>query len=441
MAAALPQELRKLLAFGSGVGIEVAASNLNIVVTRVRPAAIQVLGRLVVRDFAARPAAEWGAEYADFLKSLGAAHLSASVLLPRREIIVRQLALSGVAARDLESAIRLQLDALHPYGEDEVVWGWSPLAGRSGAVLVGIVRRAAVDHYVELFTAGGIAISRFTFSAAAVHAAIRLNGHGSGSAGFVALGATGSAVEVYGESPARPVYSAEFDLPPERASAVALAELRLPPDTLPLSLEQVLPKPTVNPVENDLSRNALPYATALAGACPRLAPSANLLPPEHRRSSSRAIFVPTAVLAALVLIAGLALAAYAKYSERQYLARLNAEIARLEPRAQRAAALDRETARIRARSQLLDQYRGRTRRDLDALNELTRLIEPPAWTSSIELTADSARITGEAPQAAPLLKILDSSPLFKNSTIDMDQRSPSGAGEAFQIHATRGTGK
>src|SRR6516164_4677316 len=100
MAAALPQELRKLLAFGSGVGIEVGASNLNIVVTRVRPAAIQVLGRLVVRDFAARPAAEWGAEYADFLKSLGAAHLSASVLLPRREIIVRQLALSGVAARD-----------------------------------------------------------------------------------------------------------------------------------------------------------------------------------------------------------------------------------------------------------------------------------------------------------------------------------------------------
>ena len=43
-------------------------------------------------------AAEWGAEYARFLKASGAERLSATVLLPRREVIVRQLALPGVAA-------------------------------------------------------------------------------------------------------------------------------------------------------------------------------------------------------------------------------------------------------------------------------------------------------------------------------------------------------
>jgi len=71
----------------------------------------------------------------------------------------------------------------------------------------------------------------------------------------------------------------------------------------PTTLEELLPRPTVNPVENDLSRNALPYATALAGACPRLAPAANVLPREYRRSRSRAMFVPTAVLAGLALAA------------------------------------------------------------------------------------------------------------------------------------------
>jgi hypothetical protein len=76
------------------------------------------------------------------------------------------------------------------------------------------------------------------------------------------------AVEVYGESAARPVFSAEFDLAPQRAVVLALSELRLPPDTAPRQLEEVLPKPDVNPVENDLSRNALPYATALAGPVP-----------------------------------------------------------------------------------------------------------------------------------------------------------------------------
>jgi len=188
-------------------------------------------------------------------------------------------------------------------------------------------------------------------------------------------------------------------------------------------------------VENDLSRNALPYATALAGACPRLAPSANLLPPEHRRLSSRAVFIPTLALAALVLLVAGGVLVYSRFAEHRYLRRIDAEIAQLEPLARRAAALDREITQVRARSQLLDQLRNQTRGDLDALNELTKLVEPPAWTNSINLARDSVRLMGEAPQAALLPKILDSSPLFENSALDMVNRGP--AGEVFQIHAAR----
>src|SRR3974390_3778774 len=107
---ALPKDIRKLMAFGSGVGIEIGAQSLEVVVTRVRPNKIAVLGRAVIENYAGRPAAEWGAEYARFLNSTGAGHLSAAVLLPRREVIVRQLALPGIAAKDVEGAIRFQLD-------------------------------------------------------------------------------------------------------------------------------------------------------------------------------------------------------------------------------------------------------------------------------------------------------------------------------------------
>jgi Tfp pilus assembly protein PilN len=148
--------------------------------------------------------------------------------------------------------------------------------------------------------------------------------------------------------------------------------------------------------------------------------------------------VPTAVLAGLSLVALIGMIVWPKFEDRRYLKTLEAEIARIQPAALRAAAVERETERTRARTALLDQYRGRTRADLDALNELTRLVEPPAWTNAIELTRDSARINGEAPQAAPLLKILDSSPLFRNSQMDMDQHAATGTGEMFQIHATRG---
>ena len=117
------------------MGVEIAGPDLEIVVARVRPSRIAVLGRLTIANFAGRPAAEWGAEYARFLKAMGAAHLSATVLLPRRDVIVRQVSLPGVAPKDIDNAIRFQLDTLHPYGDEDVSYGWSPLP--YGGVLVG----------------------------------------------------------------------------------------------------------------------------------------------------------------------------------------------------------------------------------------------------------------------------------------------------------------
>jgi Tfp pilus assembly protein PilN len=103
--------------------------------------------------------------------------------------------------------------------------------------------------------------------------------------------------------------------------------------------------------------------------------------------------------------------------------------------ARRAVALDRDLDRTRTRAQLLDRLRNQTRGDLEVLNELTKLVEPPAWTNSINVARDSVRIMGEAPQAALLPKILDASPLFENSALDMVNRGPNG--EVFQIHTGR----
>lgn len=431
--------LRKLLAFGTGVGIQVTDQDLEIAVARVRPNGVQVLGRTTIARFRERPAAQWGAEYTAFLAGLGASHLSATVLLPRRETVVRHIALRGVEAKDQEAAIMFQLDALSPYGDEEVLFGWSALGG--GAVLVGLARRDIIERYLELFMEAGLAAASFTFSAAAIHAAIRL---ASPPPSFLALSRAGSpagpdTVEVYGESPARPVFSAEFELPAEHAAALAAAELRLDPDVAPVNLESLLPSPRVNPVENDLSRNALPYAAALAGACPYFLPVANLLPPERRASNSRTLFVPTAVVAAMLLLVLGASLAWSAIEQRQYLKRLAAEIARLEPQARRAGALDRRIENAQNRGRLLVDFRARTRHDLDALNELTRLLPPPVWTNLIEISRDTVTISGEAEQAAPLLKALDASPLFRNS--EFRGISKVGAAELFRMTTLRRPGK
>jgi Tfp pilus assembly protein PilN len=431
-------EIRKLLAFGSGAGIEICGRDLEAAVTRVRPSGIQVLGRVSIRGFRDRRAAEWGAEYTAFLKARGVSHLAATVLLPRQDVIVRQLSMPGVAAKDLEAAIALQLDTLHPYGEDDVQYGWTPL-GR-GSVLVGIMRRSTLEQYAALFDEAGIAVACFTFSAGAIYGAMRMLGQPAVT-GFVAVNRAGDGpVEIYGESPDRRLFSAEFDLPLERVVGLAVSELRLDPQSEPVALERVLPAPKINPVENDLSRDALPYAAALAGACPRLAPVANLLPPERRAARSRAMFVPSIVLAALLLIACGALLAYNKVEQRQYLAKLQAEVARLEPRAARSAALDKEIDALHARSRLLDEFRGRPKADLDSLLELTRLLQPPVWTTQVEMNRDTVNVSGESENAAALVRVVDGSPLFHNSEMPLIARSV-GGGETFRLRTQRGVRK
>jgi hypothetical protein len=162
-----------------------------------------------------------------------------------------------------------------------------------------------------------------------------------------------------------------------------------------------------------------------------------VLPREHRRLNSRAMLIPSIVLAVIVLLLAGGFWGYSVYADHKYMAALKAEIAKVQPKAERAARLDREFDHTEARVRLLDRYRGQTHADLDAFNEVTRLLTPPIWTRDLDLNRDAVRMMGEAPQAAGLVKIVDSSPLFENTKIDSENAIQNGSGEVFQIHTAR----
>jgi Tfp pilus assembly protein PilN len=428
-------DIRTLLAFGTGVGIEIRERDLGVAISHVRPNGVRIAGSVVIHDFRERPAGEWGSEYLKFLRENGASHLAATVVAPKREVIVRQVALPGVENKEFGAAVGYQVDTLHPYGEDEVAYGWQHVS-ENGTALVGIMRRSTFDAYLEKFAEAGVAVACFTFSAAALHGAARLLS-APPPEGFLATAATESGeIEVYGESPSRPVFSAQFDLPADRAAALAAAELRLPPETTALPLYQILPPPVSAGIEFDFSRSTMPYAASLAGACPRLAPAANLLPEDKRRSNSRLLFIPSAILATLLLLAAGAVFGYSKIEEKHYLATLEAESASLQPKVMKIAVLDKSLERARARVRLLDEFRGRSKYDLDTLNELTKLLAPPIWTNYVEMTRDSISLSGEAEQAAPLLKLIDSSLYFRDSSFVIPIVRAATA-EQFRIRAAR----
>jgi Tfp pilus assembly protein PilN len=429
--------IRKLLAVGSGIGVEIGREDLTVIAARVRPTGARLLGAATIAGFRHRAAAEWGAIYSDFVKRAGAGHLAATVLLPREDVIVRVLSLPGVANRDLDAAIRFQLDSLHPYPEDQAVPSWTRL-GATGAVLVSIARQDTLDRYISLFAEAGIKVGAFTFSGAVFYSAARLLGVPP-AGGFVAFAGTGAEYEAYGESEAKPLFSAAFDEPVERAAALAAAELRLAPEAQPLEARELLPVPKGAPAEFDLSRDALAYAAALAGACPRLALPVNLLPAQYRSAGTRWIYVPSAVLAALALIAIAALASIQPVEDRKYIRALDTEIRKLEPLARQAAVLDRAIAATRARSRLLDDFRRRSHYNLEAVAELTKLLEPPIYLQTLEVTRDSVTLSGAAVQSEPLLKILDESRLFEGSKFTVPL-SRQGGLENFRIRTGRKEG-
>ncbi|HYL76936.1 MAG TPA: PilN domain-containing protein [Bryobacteraceae bacterium] len=429
-----PIDFKKWLAIGTGVGIEIGRDDLSITVVRVRPSGVQVLGEMNIPRFREQPATEWGADYTNFLKKLGVAHLAATALLPRDEMMVRQVALPGVTDKDLAAAIRFEIDSLNPYSEEEAVFDWARI-GKTSSILVGFTRRSVLERYTTLFAEAGVKIASFTFAAPAIYTSVRLLSIPPPE-GFVVVEEYAGEMEVYGESPARPMFSARLDGSPAKAATLAISELRLAPETSPSTLLQILPKPLAAPAGYDVSRSALSYATALAGACPFRPLAVNLLPPEQRQSSSRMRYVPTIALATVLLLLAGAVIAYPKISDRKYRGLLQAEIRKLEPKAKKAADLDRQLSLTVNHAQVLDNFRRHSRDDMDALNELTKILVPPSWLSSLQLTRDSVTINGETDQAAALLKVLDSSHQFRGSSFAFPmQRGQNG--EVFTIRAVR----
>ncbi len=424
----IPAAFKKLLAFGSGVGIQIVgprgAESLHIAAVRVRPTGARLIDSLVIEDFRRQPAAEWGAIYGAFLRKWGMGHAAAVVLLPRGDVILRPLPLPGVSNKDLGSAVRFQMDGLHPYADDDVYPAWSRLPG-SPTVLVAVVRRDAIERFAAPFEEAGVRVGAFTCSAAVIYSALRVFGDAPAPE-LLAMDDSNGALEFYGESPTRPLFSASFDASNERAPALAAAELRIAPGTEPVQLAELLK-----------SASPLPFAAALCSACPRSSLSLNLLPAERRHGGSRLRWIPTGVLAAGVLALAAWLALFPAYENRKYLKSLEQQIAAATPAANRASAIDKQVDDMRQRMQLLDHLRAQPKADMDIVAELTRILPPPTWVNLMQLSAKQVLVGGETPESAPLLSLLDASKLFEASEFQGSPSRLAGGGEQFRIRTNR----
>jgi len=165
-------------------------------------------------------------------------------------------------------------------------------------------------------------------------------------------------------------------------------------------------KPWMSELHED-SRGVFQLAMGVAAA--RRARPLDLLPVSLKpRRLTRAQALTAAAAAATVLLVIAALLAPG-YRASRHLARINAEMARLDPEVRAVDALQRE---LEGRRQLLatvDQLQSAALKPLPVLQELTELLPGDAWLTMVSLDPKGVELTGQAAAAAALIPLLENS--------------------------------
>ncbi|WP_031496116.1 PilN domain-containing protein [Bryobacter aggregatus] len=424
--------LRKWRSFGTGLGVEIGPENLSATLTAVRPNGIRVLDTLEILRYRERPAAEWGADFQAFLTKNRIRHLSATVVLPPADALSRSLPVPGVPEKELAAAVRYQLDGLHPFQEDEAEHSFSRLEAPHQSMLsVAIARTAVIQEYATIFDEAGIAVRAFLTPAAAIYSALRVLQLPPAEQ-FLAIHEEERGVLLYAETPTHPIYCVPFAQDPNRAIGLASAQIRLPEEAPVTRLASLLPH-----TEKLQLTTPLAYAASLAGALPSQALGINLLPLERRKTTSPLRYVPTVILLVLLMCIGVSIAYLRDYEDRKLLTRLDGEISKYSPALARVKALDTQIAGTQKRLDFLRDLASHPRQDLDSLRELTRIIPSSAYVNRMELTRLGLGLNGEIDQSAELLKLLDSSPLFKDAEFTSSPGRSQAGKEVFNIRAKR----
>jgi Tfp pilus assembly protein PilN len=149
---------------------------------------------------------------------------------------------------------------------------------------------------------------------------------------------------------------------------------------------------------------------ALATASNRGVRALDLIPPAIKpRRFSRQEMLTAGALAATIVLA-LAALLVPGFVENRRLARLNGEIARIEPDVRAVERVARELDHKRQLVGIVEKINGSALQPLAVLRELTDIVPSDAWVTYLAFDPKGVEITGQAGAASNLIPLLENSP-------------------------------
>lgn len=212
------------------------------------------------------------------------------------------------------------------------------------------------------------------------------------------------------------------------AAAAALLDLGVP----------ISDPPWTEPAQRNLADLGEPRGAAelaVATASRRGIRPLDLIPPAIRpRRFTRSEKLTGAALAATILLALIALL-LPGVREGRRLARLNAEITRIDPEVKTVERTARELERKRQLLATLEKVGTGALHPLPMLRELTEIVPGDAWITYLAFDAKGVELVGQAGAASALIPLLENSPRLER----VEFASPVTRGrdrEQFRIRAT-----
>jgi Tfp pilus assembly protein PilN len=165
--------------------------------------------------------------------------------------------------------------------------------------------------------------------------------------------------------------------------------------------------------ERCLAQVAEPHGAldlAVATASNRNIPSLDLIPAaiKPRRFTRQEMFTAGTLVATLLLV--LAALLVPGFVESRRLARLNGEIARIDPDVRSVERVARELDRKRQLLATVEKINSSSLQPLAVLRELTEILPSDAWVTYLAFDAKGVEMTGQAGAASTLIPLLENSP-------------------------------
>jgi Tfp pilus assembly protein PilN len=441
------------LSLQTSLGLLIQGETLSLALVSRRLRSVRLLDTLILPSFRQKPVAEVRSEISAFLSRNRVTHFRGVVVVPREDVIVRQLDLPGQAEANLAKVVEYQVATLVPSESATICYDYCVSGQASQSknlqVTVFLLTKAWLDQTLQLCESLGFRVDVVVPSSIALANYFLLLSRRFKAETALVAHWQDSRCEMVGIFKKTFHHSREVDSSePEETPEVLQTEVELFRGRTGLSDEAPLDVFVVGnvgglvtvPAEkrfkvhrfslpqhvgvelgtsgakvSEIQDRFLALAAGLSGLRKKNPVSINLLPLEKRLQRSKWTWVPTyALLGANVLLL-FSLIVRKPLQQQAYSAQLSEEVSRLEPEVRKIRSVEDQIADLRRRADLLRELKRSNEQPLNALNELSQILPKNAWVYDFNMRNQSMEIYGASGMAAALPQILDNSPHFKDA--------------------------